>query len=882
MDAITRFFNRLRILFTRDRFHRDLDEEMAFHRQQHEQALRAEGMTPEDARYAATSQFGNATRLKEETLDSVGFRFETAIQDFRYAFRQLRANPGFACTAIVILGLGIGASSAIFSAVNPILFKPLPYLDASRIMMIWYAANDGSSVPQSFHAYREILERNRSFGTVAVLRPWQPTLNGSGLPERFDGQQVTPGYFRVLGVSPVLGRDFEPADDVHDGPRVVILSNGLWRRRFGGDTNIIGRPVRLDDSNYTVIGVMPSSFENVLAPSTQAWSSLQYDPGKITDLETREWGHHLRMVGRLRPGVSVEQARGDLNQIAHTPVAEFPRPSFGSMEHGLIANSLQDDVTRGVKPALLSVLGAVILVLVIACVNVTNLLLARGAQRRGEFAMRSALGAAPARLVRQLLTESLLLAILGGAFGMFVAQFGVRALVALSPPELPRVNAITLDGTVFAFALAVSTLIGLLVGLIPALHVSRINLHTGVQQSSSRAAGGHQLTRRTLVVAEVAMALVLLVSAGLLLHSMRRLFAVPPGFNASNLLTMQVQTYGLHYDHDPVCHRFFQQALDKVRQVPGVTAAAFTSQLPLSGDLDIYGAQFDGDNSDVAYGAYRYSVTPDYFSTMGIPLRSGRLLDANDVAGAPLSILLSESLARQKFPNQDPIGKRVHVGGPIGGPSFTVVGVVGDLKQMSLALSESDAVYTTTTQWHWADGTLSLVVRGHGDASTLVPAIQKAIWSVDKDVPVVRIATMDELLTASGAERRFVLILFGAFGLVALILAATGIYGVLSGSVTERIREIGVRAALGATPADILTLVLRQGMKLTALGVAIGISGAIAASQALITLLFGVSPLDPLTYLSVVALLAAVSVISCGMPAWRAAQVDPASTLRAE
>ena len=881
MDAISRFFKRVWMLFTRQRFHSELEEEMAFHREQQEKALQAEGMTAEEAQYAAKRQFGNAARLKEESLDTVGFRFESIFQDFRYGLRQLRSNPGFACTAIVILGLGIGASTAIFSAVSPILFEPLPYPQASRIMMIWYAGDDGSSVPQTFHTYREVAERSRSFDALAVMKPWQPTVVGADQPERIDGQQVSANYFRALGVSPVLGRDFQDADDVFHGPKVVILSNGLWRRRYGGDSSIIGQPVRLDDSSYTVIGVMPRTFDNVLASTAEAWSPLQYNPGNITSIETREWGHHLRMVGRLRAGVSIDQARSDLDLIAHTPVAEFPRPSWVSLEHGFITNALQDDVTRGVKPALLSVLGAVLLVLLIACVNVTNLLLARGAQRRGEFAMRAALGAAPPRLIRQLLTESLLLAILGGVVGMVVAQFGVRALVALSPPELPRVNAIGVDSTVFGFALGVTALVGLMVGLIPALHVSRSEPHIGMQESSRRTAGGHHWTRRTLVVAEVALALVLLVSAGLLLHSLRRLFAIPPGFNSSHLLTMQVQTYGRRYDDDRVCHQFFSQALDAVRQVPGVAAAAFTSQLPLSGDSDAYGVQFEGDNPQAAYPAFRYSVTPDYFETMRIPLRRGRLLDAHDVAGTPPVALISESLAKSKFPDQDPIGKRVHIGGRADATMFTVVGVVGDVKQMSLALSESEAVYTPTTQWHWADGTLSLVVRTRGDAA-LTPAIKSAIWSVDKDQPVVRVATMDDLLAASAAQRRFVLILFQAFALVALLLAATGIYGVLAGSVTERTREIGVRAALGATRGDIVALVVRQGMALTGFGIVIGLSGAMAASQALVTLLFGVSRLDPVTYLGVIALLGGVSVIACWAPAWRAAQVDPAITLRAE
>jgi putative ABC transport system permease protein len=804
------------------------------------------------------------------------------IQDLRYALRQLRKSPGFACTAVAILALGIGGTTAIFSTINPILFEPLPYPNAGRIMMISYAGEDGSPFPQAFHTYREIAERSRSFEAIAVAKPWLPTLSGGDQPERVDGQQVSASYLRALGVSPALGRDFGASDDVLNGPKVVILSEGLWRRHFGGDRTILGQQVRLDDGSYTVIGIMPRAFDNVLSPSAEVWSPLQYDAGNIGSIESQEWGHHLRMVGRLRAGVSLAEAKSDLDWISHTPVAEFPRPSFASLVHGVIVNSLQDEVTRSVKPALLAVFGAMILVLLIACVNVTNLLLARSAQRRSEFSMRVALGAGRFRLIRQLLTESLLLAILGGACGVVVAQGGVRTLLALSPPGLPRVDAIRLDGAVFAFALAVTALIGLVVGLIPARHASRGNLQAGVQEGSQRTAGSHQFTRRIFAVAEVALALVLLVSAGLLLHSLRRLFAVPPGFDGSRLLTMQVQTYGRRYEDDRICHEFFAQALEAVRQVPGVTAAAFTSQLPLSGDSDVYGARFENDDPENLHPVFRYAVTPGYFETLGIPLRRGRFLDTRDAAGAPGAIVISESLAAGGFHGQDPIGKRVQVGGPVGEPMFTIVGVVGDLKQTSLAMSESDAVYTTTTQWHWADGTLSLLVRARGDVVALTPTIKNAIWSVDKDQPVVRVATMDRLLAASAAERSFVLILFEAFGLVSLILAATGVYGVLSGSVTERTREIGVRSALGASRRDILTLVIRQGMALTGIGIGLGLLGAAAASQAIAAMLFGVSRLDPFTYCGVVALLGAVSAVACSVPAWRAAKIDPMAALRYE
>jgi len=473
----------------------------------------------------------------------------------------------------------------------------------------------------------------------------------------------------------------------------------------------------------------------------------------------------------------------------------------------------------------------------------------------------------------------------GGALGMVVAQISVHALVVLSPPELPRVNAIRVDGTVFAFVLGITAVVGLVVGLIPALHAFRGDLHVGVQQSSGRTAGGHQATRRTLVVAEVAIALVLLVSAGLLLRSLGRLFAIDPGFDASHVLTMQVQESGHRFDTDRARDQFFTQALEAVQQVPGVATAALTSQLPLSGDFDSFGVQFESDRSSNTEAGLRYAVSPDYFQTMRIPLRRGRLLDKHDVMGAPLALVLSESFTKRKFPNQDPLGQRVRIGPDIGRPDRpwgTIVGIVGDVKQTSLALTDSDAFYTSTTQWSWVDHVQSLVIRTSGDAAGLAPAIRQAIWSVDKNQPIVRVATMNSLLARSEAERHFVLILFEAFGLAALVLAATGIYGVLSGTVTERIREIGLRSALGATRADILTLVVRQGMSMAGIGVAIGLTGAVIASRSLITLLFGISSLDPFTYVGVIALLIAVSMIACAVPAWRAAKVDPMVALRYE
>jgi len=881
MSFWRQFARGLRVLTNRTVADQDVADEVRDYLEQATAALVESGHSPDDARRAARLELGNTTVLREQVR---AYGWENAIgtlfADLRYAARRLRHSPGFATVSALTLALGIGASTAIFSAVNPILFEPLPYPHAGRIMMIWDIFQ-GARSDVTFHTYRELAARNHSFAAIAVMEAWQPAMTSATQPERFDGQSVSASYFRALGVSPSLGRDFQEADDRFKGPHVVILSDTLWRRRFGGDSAIVGRQVTLDGNLYTVLGVMPRGFEDVLAPSAELWSPLQYDAGNITSLDTSEWGHHLRMVGRLRPGLGVDQARRELNTIALAPVSEFPRAHWASLKFGFIVNSLQAEITRGVKPVLLAVLGAVMLVLLIASVNVTNLLLARGTQRRGEFAMRAALGAGRPRLIRQLLTESLLLATLGGALGIVVAEFGVEALVALSPAGLPRVSAIAVNGSVFAFAFSVTTLIGLVVGLIPALHASRADMATGMQQSSRRTAGGHQWTRRTLVVAEVALALVLLVSAGLLLRSLERLFAVAPGFDASHLLTMQVQYSGHRFDDDNARRRFLAQALEAVHHVPGVAAAAFTSLLPLSGGpYDTYGMQFE-DGQPRGYDAFRYVATPGYCEIMGIALRRGRLLDGHDTAGAPPAVLISESLAKSEFPGQDPIGRRVHVG-PINRPWYTVVGVVGDVKQTSLAEGQPEAAYLTPAQSWYADDAMWLVVRAPGDVTALSPAIRNAIWSVDKDQPIVHVAAMGNLLAASESERRFAMIVFEAFALVALVLSATGIYGVLSGGVTERMREIGVRSALGASRGNILALVVRQGMTLTGLGILIGLIGAAAATQAIVTLLFGVSRLDPITYLGVIALLAVVSAIASWVPAWRAARVDPAVTLRAE
>jgi putative ABC transport system permease protein len=795
----------------------------------------------------------------------------------------LRANPGFTLACVSSLALGIGASVAIFGAVNPILFQPLPYLHADRLVTVWDRGLDGTRLEIAFGNYREIAERSRSFDALAVMKPWLPTLtDGHTPPERLDGQRVSADYFRVLRVPPALGRDFEPADDRRDGPRVAIISDALWQRRFGGDPSMPGRTVTLDGVSVTVIGVLPRGFEPVLAPSADIWGPLQYDPSLPAN--GREWGHHLRMSGRLTAGTTLAQANTELDAIGRVTSAEFVRPNWAAMEPALSVQSLQDDVTGAVRPALLAVLGAVALLLAIACVNVANLQLARAATRRGEFAMRAALGATRRRIVGQLVVESLLLASAGGLAGVGVALAGVRTLIAMSPPGLPRIGAVGVDGTVLTLAILLTIAIGLVLGLVSGQRLGHGDIQSAVHRMSPRLASPRDRTRRLLVIAEVALAVVLLVGAGLLVRTLNRLFAIDPGFRPANVLTMQVQTSGPRFQDPGSTQRFFTAALDAVRQVPGVASAALASQLPLSGDFDLYGVRFEASTAPMTMAdgsAYRYAVSPGYFETIGVPIRAGRALDERDTAEAPFAVVINESLARRRFPDGNALGQRMHVG-QASGPWYTVVGVAGDVKHASLAGSHADAAYLAPAQWQFADRALWLVVRARGDAAALVPAIKNAVWSIDKDQPIARVATMDRLLAASAAERQFAATLFEVFGLAALALCAVGVYGLLAGDVGSRMREIGIRRALGASRIAVLAGVMRQGVSLTLWGALVGLGGSLLLVKALVTLLFGVSPIDPVTLLGVVTLLFAVSFVACLLPALRAPRIDPSITLKVE
>jgi putative ABC transport system permease protein len=853
----------------RSRRDADLAEEIGAHLTELTNEHVRRGLPLHDARTAARREFGGLDQIKEAYRDQRGLPwFDALVRDVTYGVRTLRREPVFTTVALLTLALGVGAATAIFGGVKTVLLDPLPYPHADRVVAIAEMRRDGERIPGTFGMYRGLAAGTRVFDSLAVAKSWQPTLTGAGRPERLDGQRVSARYFDVLGVAPVRGRALQPQDDGPGAPDVAILSDTLWRRRFAGDPTVVGSAITLDDRAYVVIGVAPAGFADVLSPTAEIWTALQYDMSLGA-----AWGHHLRTIGRLRPDVPVDRASRDVNTAGHA-VLDDQHPESYRGDTTFAVFPLGDDMTRGVKPMLVAVAGAVSLVLLVACVNVTNLLLARAARRRSEFAIRIALGAGRGRLIGQLLTESLLLASAGGMCGIVVAMFGVRILSRFVPAELPRAAAIRVDAPVLAFAVGITAVVGVLVGLVPALN--SIAVPASSRPDAGRSVTARTKTRRALVVAEVAMALVLLVTTGLLFHSLQRLFAVSPGFEPADAIAMQVQTSGQRFDRSAT-DRFFERALSAVRAVPGVRAAGFTSQLPLSGDDDEYGVHFESDDPRSGHNCFRYAVSDGYFESIGIPLRRGRVLDARDSSTAPRVAVISESLARRKFGAGNPIGRRLHLGPP-DVPWYTIVGVVGDVRQVSLAVTQPDAVYIASRQSWFVDRALSLVARVGGNASA--PAIRDAIWSVDKDQPVSRIATMRDLIAASAGARRFALTLFEAFALSALALAGIGLYGVLSGSVAERTRELAIRSALGASRAEVLALVLRQGMTMTIIGIVCGLGAALAAGRGIATLLFGITPLDPLTYVAVTALLLAVATLASGVPAWRASRVDPLAALR--
>jgi putative ABC transport system permease protein len=852
---------------------RDVDEEVRYYLDEEAAELRAQGLSADAARRETRLRYGDAAGIREQVQFS-GWEhvMSTIAADVRFGARRLRRTPGFTLTAAFILALGIGASTSIFSVIYPVLFAPLPYPGGERVAVL---LENGRSTVGTYAMYRALLAGSNALDSAAVIRRWQPAITGIDMPERLEGQRVSAAYFSVLGVRPALGTGFTGAHERAGASDVVVLSDGLWRRRFGSDPAIVGRAIRLDGRPYTVLGVMPA-FDNVLAPAASVWSPVHYDPALPAD--GPEWGHHLVTVVRLKPRVTLAAASEEANRVGRAMLAARRPVTYDPNTRFSIA-PLRTELVRGVRPVLLAIGGAVGLVLLIACANVTSLLFARGVRRAGETAMRVALGASRLRIAAGALTETLLLAVLGGAGGVAIAVLGTRALRAIGPAGMARLDDVHIDARALGFATVLTVLVGLIAGLIPTLVSSGARLQ--VQESSVRTARRQGRTLPALVAAEVALALVLLIGAGLLLRSVRELLAVPVGFEPRGLLTLQVQAVGPGYSESAASVRFFDQALDAVRRVPGVTAAAATSQLPLSGDRDEYGAGFPAAQGlpAVTIPVFRYGVSADYFSTAGIPITRGRAINERDTAASPPVAVISEALAVERFRDRDPIGQSVRVG-PAG--PFTIVGVAGNVRQVSLAVSDADAVYLSPAQWPFSEGAMSFVVRAHGSPGALAEAVRQAVWSIDRDAPVARIAAMDDLLEASESERRFTLLVFEAFAMAALVLAAVGLYGVLAGNVSARLREIGVRSALGATRSQLVGMVVRQGLTLTAFGVVIGLIGAAFASRLLAGLLFGISRLDPWTYATVVALLIGVSLIAASLPAWRAARVDPSTTLRAE
>ena len=871
----------MKTLLGRSEAEADVDDEVRHFLEEAENDRIAQGASREEARRAVRLRYGDALAARED-LRGWGWeaRVDAVLCDVRLSARSLRRSPGFTAVVVLTLGLGIGATTAIFSVVRPVLLDPLGYPQADRILALDTRNDDGTRVQAAFGSYRELSDRSRSFTALAVAKPWQPTLTGGDEPQRLEGRSVSASYFDVLGVPPVRGAGFDPAEDIAGGARQVVVSDRFWRTRLGGDPEVLGRTLRLDGESYSVVAVTAEGFVDALAPDARVWTLLQYDPAE-SSFDSREWGHHLDLIARLRPEVDEEAARRELADVSARPVVAWPRPDWASLSRGIEVRTLREATMADARPIMLVVAGAAALLLLVTCTNVTLLLLARGARRRGEFAMRSALGAGEFRLVHYLLIESLTLAALGALLGVAMASAGIEALVRLSPASLLRLDAVGLDVGALGFAAGLAALVGIAVGLAPRLHRS-----AGGPQAFREAGRGHarrgRATRRALVVTEVALATVLLVGTGLVFRSTLSLLDVPLGFDPSQVVVMQVQGTGLERG-DAATHRFYDRVLDEVQAVPGVASAAWTSQLPLAGEVDAYGVSLAGDGAVEGLDgpAYRYTVSPGYLETMSVPVVRGRGPGAEDVAGAPPTAVISESLAARLFQGRDPLGRSIQIGAPRPDP-YTVVGVAADVKQESLAGDHAGAVYVASHQWHWADRVRWLVVRAEGDPLSLVASLRRAVWSVDGDQPVVRVQTMDGVVAASEAQRRFVLVVLAAFALAAALLALIGLYGVVSGIVTERLHEMGVRAALGASGERLVGLVVGQGMGVAAAGLAVGLVIALAARGAVAALLFGISPLDLATYGGVAAVLTLGTAVACIVPAMRAARADPLRALKAE
>ena len=801
-------------------------------------------------------------------------------QDLRYGARMLLKKPGFTLIATLTLELGIGANTAIFSVVNAVLLRPLPYPEHERLMQIFLhnpetPSGRGGYGNADFQALRE---RNRSFEKIAAISSGNNfSLTGSGAPEQVIGAVVTAEFFDALGIRPQRGRTFLAGDDKPGSPRTVVVSHGFWEKRLSSNPSAVGQTVTLNDESFTVIGVTPPDFRFTAFGPAELWTALRLDPPRARP------PYFLRVIGRLKPGVSAEQAQAEVSAICDQVQQQYPN----SRSKVARVESFKRAIVGDAQLSLFVLLGAVFFVLLISSVNVANLLLARATEREREIAVRSALGASRLRLIRQALTESVLLALIGGTLGWLLAQWGVDLIVALSPEDLPRFDEISVDGRVLGFTLLVTCFSGLVFGLAPALQSSQVDLNMTLKEGGRSGAEGfrRRRLRELFIVSEFALALLLLVGAGLMIRSFLRLQRVNPGFDPDRALAAQIILPQSRYREAAKVGAFQQQLLQRVRALPGVQAASVSMSLPP--DLLMMRNPFAVEGQTPAPGqsqptAEQLLVSPDYFRTLGIRRHAGRDFTDADNSAAPFVVIINEALARQYFPHQDPVGKRLQTGDySPRGQWLTIVGVVADVKYSGLREDIQPALYTPFLQNLWWRS-MYLAVKAGGDPLSLINSVRNEVWAVDRDLPVTQIKTMDQLMSESVAEPRVYTTLLGIFGAVALLLAAIGIYGVMAYAVTQRTREIGVRLALGAQTGAVLRLVISGGMKLALLGTAIGLLAAFALTRLMSKLLFGVSATDPVTFALIALLLVWVALLACWIPAQRATKVDPMIALRCD
>jgi len=870
-----------RHFFRRRHLDREVARDLEFYIDSETEDNVARGMPPEAARAAALQKLGNPAFIREEVyrMNTVSF-LESIWHDLRYAFRSLRQTPAFTATAVLSLALGIGGNTAVFTVVRGVLLKPLTYATASRLVKVSEADPDGPrNVTVDFTTTSDLRALSRSFESLSLYRDSSGAIVGSGEPEVIEGLRVSYDYFATLGVKMALGRAFLPEEDRPETRREVILTHGLWMSRYGGDPHILGRKLVLSDASFTVVGVLPRGFH----PLADGYVVPEmYTPlGYALDQPSACRGcQHLQLIGRLKPGVSVEQASSELNSLLRGIIREHPKDY--REDTSILILPLRDYLVDRVDRAMWVLLGAVALVLLIACANVANLVLARATVRAREMALRAALGAGRLRLVRQLVLESLLLAAASGLAGLLLAWWATRALVTFAARQLPRADEVHMDSQVLWFTLAASLLTVMLAGMVPALRTSRVDLTDSLKDMGRSTEGrSRHALRSLLVTAELALAFSLVMGAGLLGKSFLRLTGVDPGYNPHNVLTLSTYVYGERYKKPEAELNYYVQVMDRLRATPGVESAAMVSTLPLA-SFDRRGFHVQDRplaNESAAPSADSYSVSPEYFKVMRIPLKRGRYFTGADRVGTPKVALISESCARSQFPREDPIGKHIQLGGRHDDKEWlTIVGIVGDVRQYGLDQPSAMEAYLAQAQ-DLSFG-YNLVARTSTDPRRMVKAVRAAFFSVDATQPVYQVQPLEDYVSDTLAARTFTLALLALFGILALSLAAIGIYGVISYAVSLRTREVGIRMALGAGQGAVLSMVLRQGLALAGIGIAFGICASLALTRFLTTLLFEVQPSDPVTSASTAIGLASLALIATYIPARRASRIDPITALR--